>query len=331
MLLIRSTCFFPLLLIFFQLRSCDASCSDQIEGVQDDNVLDVIPNVQDEGECLSMCAAADDCLFYTYYSETDPVYPNWCFHLSHIQEPLKVCQHCTSGPVQCDQAMCGMILTEGSSIMESLMVDTVGNTSIHIVRLGDACHAQLYIWAVGGGGAGGLYAGGGSGMVKDGYHDPGNSRDLVITTGGPGQPSLVTNNQQEEILRAGNGGNAWWQHGGNGYSGGGGGGDFASAGARGGSDGGNGGSWTGAGGGGGVGSGVDVRLNDLEVFSLSPGGGGSGGGGCDGGGGGVNVFNRGPTRANANSGSGYGGGGGSCNGETYGAHPGVVLLELIEK
>jgi|ERR1719369_115653 len=326
---IRSTwCFF--LLISLGLRSCNALCSDKIDGSQGDNLLDVIPSVQDEEECLEMCANAEECSFYTYYSDTDPAYPNWCFLLSGMQEPVKVCAHCTSGPVDCGQSMCGIIMAEGSSIMDHLKVETVGATSLHLVKLGDTCDAQLYIWGVGGGGAGGSYCGGGSGFVKDGYHEPANSRDLIVTVGGPGQPSSIVNSAEDEILVAAGGGSCWWQHGGNGYSGGGGGGDFASAGARGGSNGGNGGSWTGAGGGGGIGSGVDVRVNDLKVFSLSPGAGGDGGGGCDGGGGGVLVDNQGPPTKEL-SGWGYGGGGGSCNGGTERAYSGVVLLEMTEK
>jgi len=213
------------------------------------------------------------------------------------------------------------------------MFTNVGNTSAHIVSLGKTCDYQLYIWGVGGGGAGGLYAGGGSGHPKDAYYvsDSSKDQDFLITVGGPAQPTFVKNSAGEDVLIGAQGGSAWWQHGGNGYSGGGGSGDFASAGAEGGMDGGNGATW-GSAGAGGLGSGVNIHENDLTMFSLSPGQGGNRGGGCDGGGGGVLVNNQGPSQENDRYvGDGYGGGGGSCNGEFYAALPGTVIIEFVEK
>ena len=319
--------FLFLLPIISCLNGSIDTCSDNIDGSHEDNIVDVTTDIENETECLENCKNNPRCRFYTHFSAMDPIYPNYCFLLFDILDTIKTCEHCSTGPADCESSVCGFILSEGSYLMEYYKFNN--NAAVHIVNLGKRCNHQFYIWGIGGGGAGGLYAGGGSGGPKDAYYSPDNSSDLVITVGGQGQDSTVINSAEEEVLKAYAGGGAWYQHGGNGYSGGAGGGEWISGGGSGGMDGGDGASW-GREGVGGKGSGVDVLINDLKLFNLGSGTGGSGGGGCCGGGGGVKVDGEGPVGANNMVGTGYGGGGGSCNGENYSAQPGTVIIEFIE-
>ena len=48
---------------------CYRTCSRNIVGHMDENIIDMIPNTESELECRQLCSTTDKCRFYTYYLE----------------------------------------------------------------------------------------------------------------------------------------------------------------------------------------------------------------------------------------------------------------------
>ena len=77
------------------------SCSDPVEGVLGENMLNFFPDVESEEACRNTCLSIPACNFYTYHGSCDPNYPGACALLSHVLEPVQECNHCRTGAVIC--------------------------------------------------------------------------------------------------------------------------------------------------------------------------------------------------------------------------------------
>ena len=311
---------------------CFEQCGHKVEGPLEENVLEIIPGVQDELTCKAACRNESDCEAYTYHDNSDLLLPGICFMLTEVQAPLQSCQHCSTGFPNCRNitaVRCIFTIGEDTTPLTSYKFTETNITTVNILAVGNC---ELTVVAIGGGGKRGAGdGGGGSGYVASTNLTVSTSQ-LVVTVGvgGPGELSSLETSEGETIIAAqpggsGNGdGNSG--DGGAGYSGGGGGCYY---------DGGNGGEDGGDGhnnrcGNGGAGSGLQISSIPISSFTLTPGRGGkskSGGYyGGGGGGGGVLVDGSGPQESEYD-GEGYGGG--AFGGGTSGVPgPGLVLLEM---
>ena len=68
-------------------------CGINQEGPLEENVLEIIPGVEDELSCKAHCRNEPDCEAYTYHDNSDLVLPGICIMLTEIRDPLQSCQH----------------------------------------------------------------------------------------------------------------------------------------------------------------------------------------------------------------------------------------------
>ena len=87
-----------------ETRGCYQTCSDQLYGKIDENLVQVVADVDTEVDCKVLCGTSSDCGFYTYFLPSDLNTPRLCVLLSHLLDPLEVCDHCLTGPLQCQAA-----------------------------------------------------------------------------------------------------------------------------------------------------------------------------------------------------------------------------------
>ena len=66
-------------------------CGDSLEGPLEENVLEIIPGVEEELSCKAACRNKPDCEAYTYHDNSDPVLSGICFLLTEIRDPLQSC------------------------------------------------------------------------------------------------------------------------------------------------------------------------------------------------------------------------------------------------
>ena len=325
----RNTCFlYSECSIFTDCQDCttapeicfEQTCSSNLEGALEENVLEIIGGVEEEMSCKAFCRNESACEVYTYHDTYDLFLPRTCIMLSEIRGPYQSCQNCSTGFPDCRNitgGLCAIAVGSDDTLPTSYQFTEIGDTPVSILTLGNC---ELTVVAVGGGGGGsGYYGGGGSGYVASTNITVSPSQ-LVVRVGGPGETSSLQNSQARTLISADPGGNGYGYDGGDGYSGGGGG--VSDYGYNGGMDGGNGGGREG-----GEGSGLDISSIALEQFRLSPGVGGSGTSSHGGGGGGVMVGGSGPQET-VYDGQGYGGGGGGVYDHPG---PGLVLLEIKRK
>ena len=88
---------------------CYRSCGDRIEGSIGNNLVELRPNVNNETECKFICQDNSECVYYTYHDQDDSGYPKVCLLLSSLEQPLTICENCTTSPVSCSNSMCGFI------------------------------------------------------------------------------------------------------------------------------------------------------------------------------------------------------------------------------
>jgi len=292
---------------------CYETCGDTIVGAIGGNTIDIIADVEKEMECKQHCSVDSQCQYYTYHSSEDPVFPQICFLLSELVQPLQPCDHCSSGAADCfSTTLCGFIVPGQAEIVDTfLFAEPSGNVSLHSVHIGSNI-CEFSILGIGGGGVG-TSGGGGSGGVSQASHVMNSSTEIEISVGDAGQVSSVITTGGVTVMLALAGSSSGDIDGGDGYSGGGGGGGGSYSGGDGGQDGGNGQSGTGSlyWGGAGKGSGADLSLYSSDKFALTPGAGGVAVDSCGGGGGGVLINGAGPV-AGRSRGQGYGAGGGGC-------------------
>ena len=319
---------------------CFEQCGGSLEGALEDNVVDIIPGVEDEVDCKALCRKVTSCEAFTYHGRSDPALPSICFLLTALVEPVRPCRHCASGFPDCRNitaARCSFAVGPDATARTAFSFTALGNTSVTISPVAALGGCELTIVAVGGGGAQGArlpgsspqWGGGGSGYWA-GARVPVSATELVVRVGGGGEESTLATGAGELLLRAPPGGDGGYSErnghfGGAGYSGGGNGGSNTGYGGQDGSDG-------CCGANAGPGSGLRLDATDLQEFTLTPGIGGEARHHANsfhygGGGGGVLVDGAGP-RAEVFDGRGYGGGMGALGGRPG---PGVLLLEIRPK
>jgi len=314
-------------------NQAECKCSVGYEGYLDgSNLVDFVGSVPDEFACKKLCALDDQCSVYTYYGPQDKVNPNVCFLLNSagLQNPVKVCDNCTSGPAQCNTnqecqvAVFALEHDNNIDFITDLVIFISEQEHFHFEMSFEAkekgCYINTTFLAIGGGGE--SYSGnsgGGSGYIAMGSQLLFSNSSVYVSVGAQNERSLVQVDG-ETLIAAASGGTGFSSGGGNGYSGGGGGSNYN--GAAGGSNGGDGGNSTTVSGG--KGSGLDLSTLHMNNFVLTPGKGGEPNERYGGGGGGVIVNGIKPGNA-THSGEGFGGGAygyGSSNG-----WPGCVLIE----
>ena len=83
------------------------SCTCSLEGAcygDEDNILDIIPAVQVEGECQDMCSETPSCMFYTWHDATS--FPSYtCILLTSCDVTDSSCSGCYSGPPACSSQL----------------------------------------------------------------------------------------------------------------------------------------------------------------------------------------------------------------------------------
>jgi len=309
-------------------------CTAPVEGILTDNQVDFIVDVS-EAACEAECTIVPECNFFTYHYGNSSTFPDTCFLLTELREPISYCQDgtCISGSPNCNQSICGylddgMLYPNGIVVTESKYID--------LILLG-SCGTPLTV-AIGGGGNALNRGGAGSGHVEFvELSSNGPYRKFSASVGAAQRESQLTDEADGYVILtanpggdsvSGNGGD-----GGDGYSGGGADCDFgcSSGGGDGGSNGGDG-EDSADGREGGQGSGLDISTIPLRNIVLSPGSGGIGSGSSSGfhggGGGGVRVDGTGPSGGGEAHGNGYGAGGALVTGAQYG-YDGVIILDLI--
>ena len=313
--------------------SLDTSCGRNFESRLDDNVIEWIPDVEEERNCNSICLEDSGCLYYTYYDKENEDDPNLCILLSDLLSPTQECEHCITSLPNCNNTAyisCKFTIDSDHSLHDSHVFTNVDDTINVTFSPSAILGCKATVIAIGGGGHGGGHDGSaGSGYVKSDLIDV-SSTGYQVSVGQSGQDSFIQKKNGQAVITAQPGGDGVSTYrGGDGYSGGGGQGTQQGSGSRGGSDGSDGGGTYG-----GKGSGFNISTISLEHFILSPGDGGEtynfyfGGGG-----GGVLVDNIGPACLDClGYGSGYGGGGGGGNaGFTNYGLQGMVLIETKPK
>jgi len=271
----------------------------KVVGTFGENALEAIKDVYSPVTCKEKCSNNQNCQWFTYFYETDDLFPNMCFLQTELLTPALPCDNCLSGSLV-DECF---ILYDGLKNQSSLMFNNTNLDHKLMIFGSDSCN--LRVLAIGGGGSGrdDFGGGGGSGYLNDFQVliPPGTYyKEFQVNVGDANEPSLIIINHK--AYRGEPGMDGAKEYGGDGYSGGGW--DYGGEGGENGSD--------GEGEYGGRGTGVDIGKNQFSAFELSPGYGGSGTiieGHFGGGGGGVVVNGEGPTTSDYD-GQGYGGGGG---------------------
>jgi len=255
-----------------------------------------------------------------------------CFLLNSagLENPVKVCDNCTSGPAQCNtnqECQVAVFALEHDNNIDFLtdLVLFISEEEHFDFEMSfeakeKGCYINTTFLGIGGGGE--SYSGesgGGSGYIAMGRQLLFSNSSVYVFVGAHDERSLVQVDG-ETLIEAASGGTGSSSRGGRGYSGGGGAANFNGAGA-GGTNGGDGGNGTVAGG---QGSGLDLSTLHMNNFVLTPGKGGEPTEKHGGGGGGVIVNGIKPGNA-THSGEGFGGG-------AYGysssrGWPGCVLIE----
>ena len=332
---LTSFCVLVLTLVFPLIHSCysndfslDTSCGRNFESQLVDNVIEWIPDVEEELNCKSICLEDAGCLYYTYYDKENEDDPNLCILLSDLLSPIQECEHCITSLPNCNNTAyisCKFTIDSDQYLHDSVLFTNVDDIIDVTFSPSAVFGCKATVIAIGGGGHGGGHNGSaGSGYVKSDVIDV-SSTGYQVRVGQSRQGSFIQKKSGQFVIAAHPGGDGVSTYrGGDGYSGGGGQGTQQGAGSRGGSDGSDGGGIYG-----GKGSGFNISTISLEHFKLSPGDGGEtynfyfGGGG-----GGVLVDNVGPDSQNV-QGKGYGGGGGAY--EYQNGLQGMVLIETKSK
>ena len=273
----------------------------QMAGTIGENALEAIEDVHSAAACKEKCSSNSKCLWFTYFFENDILFPNICFLQTEIVAPLRMCDHCLSGPLYED---CFIMSMSNGEKNQSLMLTDTSQDHKFVAFGSESCQLRALVVGAGGGSNGWTTGGSGSGYIKNiQVSMPSFNEEIQVSIGGSVEESAIKINNHE-TFRAEPGRSTPNLNGGDGYSGGG---SYDSAGGSDGSD--------GEGNYGGHGTGEDITNYKFFAFEITPGQGGNADGG---GGGGVLVNGQGPD--GGSKGQGYGGGGG---------HSGVVLIEVF--
>ena len=205
-------------------------CGSTVEGQIGDNLIEYIPSVPSGSDCKHMCADNEGCKFFTYYDENHTGFPNICFLLSDLEDPIQSCENCISSPVDCNVGHCGFLGTQNISAM--IISES---TKVTVFKLGKC---NLKALAMGPGGYYGSYFngnciyrnGGGSGYLNFTLIPVNSHFELTINVGKyHGDSSSIVAEDGTVLLKAASGEDGQDRgKAGDGYSGGGGAGEVCS-------------------------------------------------------------------------------------------------------
>ena len=136
---------------FTEELGCSRFCHAPIEGLLGENLIDFIPELS-EAACEAECEIREECHFFTYHWSNSSTFPNTCFLLTEIQEPINVCPEntCVSGGDNCEYSMCGFV---GDGILHPNGIIVNETKDVSMLMLGPACGSKSAIAvAIGGGG-----------------------------------------------------------------------------------------------------------------------------------------------------------------------------------
>merc|ERR1712012_702270 len=199
-------------------------CTIEYEGGTDsDNFVDLASEVENEGECKSLCLNTTDCAIFTYFDDQHPFQPNFCLLLKDAgyDKAITKCKHCKTGPATCQsgQKCQAAFLTDGTT--EGLVVFAKASSSANLVSAERDCYMEVRALAFGGGGSSSKsYGGAGSGYPEVGLLQLRANETLNLVVGEARQTSSVERDGQV-ILSAAAGQDNSGYDGGDGYSGGG--------------------------------------------------------------------------------------------------------------
>ena len=127
---------------------CGLFCDAPVEGILGDNLIDFVLDVT-EADCEAECNILPECNFYTYHNGNSSTYPDTCFFLTELREPITYCEDgtCKSGSPNCKQNLCGY-LEEGKLYPNGIVVTETRNIALLVIG---SCGTPLAV-AVGGGG-----------------------------------------------------------------------------------------------------------------------------------------------------------------------------------
>ena len=247
-------------------------CGSMVEGQIGNNLIEYISLVPSESDCKFMCFDREGCSFFTYYDENHIGFPKTCFLLNAIEYPIRMCENCTTSPVNCNVGHCGFYDTQDASTMV-----VSKSTEVNILGLG-RCR-PLKALAMGPGGCYNIFYngsstfrnGGGSGYLNFTLIPINGLFELTINVGiGSGDASSIVGEDGTVLLEAASGEKGQRDKAGDGYSGGGGAGRYCTGSKYPGGDGGcNGGSGQEAEfGDPGIGSGFQVDSLPFQVLSI---------------------------------------------------------------
>ena len=177
---LTSICVLVLTLVFPLIHSCysndfslDSSCGKFFESHLGDNVIEYIPDVEEERNCKSICLGNAGCLYYTYYDKENEDNPNLCILLSDLLSPTQECEHCITSLPNCNDTSyisCKFSINSDQTLLDSHVFTNIFDaiSGIYVSFSPSASlGCQATVIAIGGGGHGGGHDGSaGSGYVK---------------------------------------------------------------------------------------------------------------------------------------------------------------------
>ena len=127
--------------------SCTSKCSALIEGTLGDNLLNVIGGVSDEETCDRLCQEEDGCSVYTYHPAVNPTFPETCYLLTALQDPVRECEGdpgnttCVTGLPNCEGSLC-TFLEGGNMFPNGILATEEGERQIELLR--EAIQLKIY-------------------------------------------------------------------------------------------------------------------------------------------------------------------------------------------
>ena len=234
-----------------------------------DNLIQLLPDVDDEADCNHYCRLNSKCTYYTFYKSTSNLIFGACLLLSRLDKPFRHCNNCMTGAADCSQKHGICLFSFDGKLVDRVQISLASSQTVAPIPLG-AC-GDVHVLAVGGGGKGGgrvQDGGGGSGYIMWATVPDSLAwnRKLLVEVGGGQRALMVTLWYKEVLVKAQPGETGTYYGGGAGYSGGGGGYYGCCDSGHGGTAAGNGQNSTNYPGG--VGSGLNINSISVKGFTL---------------------------------------------------------------
>ena len=194
------------------MKLCYRTCSENVVGELDHNVVDIAPNIVSELACKRLCLNTADCSCYTYFYPNSSLYHHYCVLQTEFVPPAQPCSSCASGPAICSATTTttptppttttpGCSLAMEGELSQSLMITSVGQTSE--IRVSGAGPCDLTLLVVGGGGRDDAqvdsYGGGGSGRLQYRSLQVAPGTVLAARVGGQREASSLASSSKDTV------------------------------------------------------------------------------------------------------------------------------------